>query len=278
VGKGLLVMYRRLYPWALAGVLACAPIGAQGPRVAAVALPKVPPSLSPDCKGRLAASDRFRRPLIGVRRAVFSKSSVTVLAIGSSSTAGVGASSQSATFVSRLETSLEGAVKGLEFDVVNRGLSGEVAQGAADRMKREVAETKPDLVVWQVGTNDALRHVSVDKFKVCLRTTLAWLAEQQIDVVLLDPQYGDTLTKDGYYEQVVAATDEVAREARVLLVDRFEAMREVQRERGDGFYLAADKLHMNDRGHRCVAEQLARAIVGGLLQADAEAQQPVFRN
>jgi hypothetical protein len=35
---------------------------------------------------------------------------------------------------------------------------------------------------------------------------------------------------------------------------------------------------MNDRGHRCVAEQLARAIVGGLLQADAEAQQPVFRH
>jgi lysophospholipase L1-like esterase len=219
-----------------------------------------------------------RPPLTGVRWAVRSKSSVTVLAIGSSSTAGVGASSPSATFVSRLETSLEGAIKGMEFDVVNRGLSGEVAQGAADRMKREVAETAPDLVVWQVGTNDALRHVNVDKFKACLRTTLAWLAARKIDVVLLDPQYGDALIKDGYYEQVVAATAEVAREARVLLVNRFAAMREVQRERGDGFYLAADQLHMNDRGHRCVAEQLARAIVGGLLQADADAAQPVFRN
>ncbi|HZT50086.1 MAG TPA: SGNH/GDSL hydrolase family protein, partial [Hyphomicrobiaceae bacterium] len=137
-------------------------------------------------------------------------------------------------------------------------------------------ETRPDLVVWQVGTNDALRHVSIDKFKGCLKTTLAWLADNKVDVVLVDPQYGEVLTKDRYYEQVVAAVAEVAREQRVLLVDRFEAMRELQRERGDRFYLTSDNLHLNDRGHRCMGEQLARAIVGGLLQADAEQAQPVF--
>jgi hypothetical protein len=36
----------------------------------------------------------------------------------------------------------------------------------------------------------------------------------------------------------------------VLLVDRFDAMRELQRERGDRFYLTADRLHMNDVGYR----------------------------
>ncbi len=69
---------------------------------------------------------------------------------------------------------------------------------------------------------------------------------------------------------------DVAREARVLLVDRFEAMRELARRNGDRFYLAADNLHMNDTGHRCMAEQLARSIVGGLLMADSETAQPVF--
>jgi lysophospholipase L1-like esterase len=53
-------------------------------------------------------------------------------------------------------------------------------------------------------------------------------------------------------------------------------MREVAQLRGDGFYLAADKLHLNDTGHRCMAEQLARSIVAGLLTADAEAAQPVL--
>jgi acyl-CoA thioesterase I len=164
----------------------------------------------------------------------------------------------------------------MDFDVVNRGRSGEVAQGAADRMKREVEETKPDLVVWQLGTNDALRHVGIDQFKTCVKTTLGWLTDNRVDVVLVDPQYGAALAKDEHYEKVVAAVAEVAKEARVLLVDRFEAMRELQRERGDQSYLTSDNLHMNDRGHRCMAEQLARSIVGGLLQADAEQGQPVF--
>jgi len=272
-------MFVRLVPWALAGGLALAPIAAvPQPRAHAgpVVLPAAPPSLSPDCRSKRIAGDRFRRPLRALSRAVRGKRHVRILAIGSSSTVGVGASSPSATFIARLETSLEGSVQGMDFDVVGRGLSGEEAQGAADRMRREVEETKPDLVVWQLGTNDAIRKVSVDRFKSCIKTTLAWLADNKIDVVLVDPQYGDALTKDEHYEKVVTAVAEVAREMGVLLVDRFDAMRELQRERGDRFYLAADNLHLNDTGHRCMAEQLARAIVGGLLQADADQVQPIF--
>jgi lysophospholipase L1-like esterase len=271
----------RVVVWVLAAAAAAVP-GVAVPQelaqapIAAVQLPAAPPVLSPECRSKRAVGEMFRRPLRAVSRAVRSKRHVRVLAIGSSSTVGVGATSPSATYVARLETSLEGWLKGMDIDVVGRGLSGEVAEGAADRMRREVEETKPDLVVWQVGTNDALRHVSIDKFKGCLKTTLAWLADNKVDVVLVDPQYGEVLTKDRYYEQVVAAVAEVAREQRVLLVDRFEAMRELQRERGDRFYLASDNLHLNDRGHRCMGEQLARAIVGGLLQADAEQAQPVF--
>jgi acyl-CoA thioesterase I len=242
----------------------------------AIALPASPPTLSPDCRSKRVAGDMFRRPLRTLSRAVRASRPVRVLAIGSSSTVGIGASSPSATYVAKLETTLEGTFKGLDFDVVGRGLSGEEAQGAADRMKQEVEQTKPDLVVWQVGTNDAIRHVSIGHFQDCLRNTLTWLKENRTDVVLIDPQYGETLTKDEHYERVVAAIAEVAREARVLLVDRFEAMRELHRVHGDRFYLTSDNLHMNDTGHRCMAEQLARSIVGGLLMADAETALPVF--
>ena len=243
---------------------------------AAVVLPKMPPSLSPECSAKRIDGDRSSlRPLRGIRKALSTQRNVKVLAIGSSSTEGVGASKPSATYIAKLETSLEGAFKGMDFDVVGRGKGGEVAQGAADRMKREVEEVKPDLVVWQVGTNDALRHVDLERFKSCLRTTLAWLAQNKFDVILVDPQYGNQLVKDSYYEKVVAAIAEVASEARVLLVDRFETMRELQRERGN-IYLSSDNLHLNDTGHRCMAEQLARSIVAGLLQADAEADLPVF--
>lgn len=274
-------MLRHALAWGFAAAVCCAPIAAVPQELATATkrvllLPSAPPNLSPDCRTRRVAGELFRRPLRALSRAVRADRTVKVLAIGSSSTVGVGASSPSATYIAKLETTLEGTFKGLDFDVIGRGMSGEEAQGAADRMKREVELTRPDLIVWQVGTNDALRHVSIERFKNCLRTTLAWLAENRIDVVLIDPQYGEALTKDEHYERVVAAIAEVAREARVLLVDRFEAMRELHRQHGDRFYLTSDNLHMNDTGHRCMAEQLARSIVGGLLLADVEAAQPVF--
>jgi len=223
---------------ALAVALAFVPVRAGTQELAAVAapafhLPAAPLALSPECQSKRIAPGKVRHPLKSLSRAVRAKPHVKVLAIGSSSTVGLGASSPTATYVARLEPTLEGALKGIDFDVVGRGMSGEEAQGAADRMRKEVEDAKPDLVVWQVGTNDALRHVELDKFKTCLKTTLAWLAAAGIDVVLVNPQYGESLVKDAYYEQVVAAIADVARQAGVLLVDRFDAMRELQRERGD---------------------------------------------
>lgn len=272
-------MCTRVWGFIVVALVFCAPHhahaqnpGAVGSRAISIGLP----TLSADCRSKRLPGEQFRRPLRGLSRAVRAGRPIKVLAIGSSSTVGVGASSPTATYIAKLETSLEGAVKGLDVEVVGRGLSGEIAQGAADRMKKEVEATKPDLVVWQVGTNDALRQVSIESLINCIRTTLAWLAENRVEVVLIDPQYGEALVKDQHYERVVAAISEVAREARVLLVDRFEAMRELHRQHGDRFYLTSDNLHMNDTGHRCMAEQLTRSIIGGLLAADAEAAQPVF--
>ena len=208
-------MLVRVVPWVLAAAAALVPATAVSQEVAlgppSIQLPTAPPALSPDCRTRRIAGEMFRRPLRALSHAVRAKRHVKVLAIGSSSTVGVGASSPIATYIARLETTLEGSLRGMEVDVVGRGMSGEVAQGAADRMRHEVEETRPDLVVWQVGTNDALRHVSIDRFKGCLKTTLAWLKENKIDVVLVDPQYGNVLSKDEYYEKVVAAVAEVAR-------------------------------------------------------------------
>jgi len=256
------VPYLRLTILAVAGALAGLPSTGGAEDLSAVAAPSA--AASPASPATAKAPGPFRLQLPRLGEALRTTHTAKVLAVGSSSTAGVGASSPSRTYTARLEADLESALKGTDFDVVGHGLSGEMAQGAADRMKHEVEETKPDLVIWQVGTNDALRHVALDKFKTCLSKTLAWFKEQHLDVILINPQYGDVLVKDAYYEEVVAAIAEIARDAQVLLVDRFDAMRKLQRERGDGFYLSADNLHMNDEGYRCLAEQLATAIIAAL--------------
>jgi acyl-CoA thioesterase I len=229
------------------------------------------PSLSPEC--RVPGSKLYTlAPLRGVKTALKDSRAVRVLAIGSSSTVGIGASSAIANYPARLEGELEKIFPDVEIEVVNRGVSGEVAAGAAERMRNTVAEVDPDIVIWQVGTNDALARIDVDTFAASLDETVLWLKSHKIDLVLVDPQYTAAMARDDYYGRIIKAIEDVARKDRVPLVRRYEAMRYLAGERKARGYLATDQFHLNDLGYRCMAEHVARAITFGLLQAETQAE------
>lgn len=236
-------------------------------------LSDVPNQYSRDCSVR-APAFQGRAALRSMRRALRETRPIKLLAIGSSSTVGVGASSPVTSYAVRLEHDLEGFLKGFDIDLIPRGISGEVAEGTAERIKQEVASNKPDLVVWQVGTNDATAHIGEEQFANCLRTTLKWLAANRIDVLLINPQYVERFADDAHYKKIVKVIGDVAREERVVVVDRYKAMADLAKRNGNSVYLASDRFHLNDLGYRCMAEYAARAIISGLLQADAE-QAPV---
>ena len=84
---------------------------------------------------------------------------------------------------------LEGALKGIDVVIINRGVSGELAADAALRMRNEVALDEPDLVLWQVGTNDALAYVPVDEFAATVKEQIDWLKAHKVDVVLVGLQF-----------------------------------------------------------------------------------------
>ncbi len=233
------------------------------------ALSKIPSQFSSDCRVKSPAFEG-RAPLRTVRRALHRGRVLKVLAIGSSSTVGIGASSPVASYPVRLENDLEGVLQGFDVEMVSRGISGEIAEAAAERIKREVAEAKPDLVIWQVGTNDAIARVEEEDFAEVLRATLKWLAANRVDVVLIDPQYSDRVASDEHYTAIVKTITDVARGERVLVVHRFDAMADLAKQKPVKAYLASDRFHLNDLGYRCMAEYAARAIVAGILQAEAE--------
>src|SRR5215472_7937379 len=83
---------------------------------------------------------------------------LTIVAVGSSSTSGVGASNPDLSYPSRLESMLRQVFPGLEISVVNRGRGGEDAPEELARLARDVVALKPDLAIWQVGTNAVLRR------------------------------------------------------------------------------------------------------------------------
>jgi acyl-CoA thioesterase-1 len=224
---------------------------------------------STECKVKSPAYEG-RAALRSVRRAILEKRPVRVIALGSSSSADITASSPLANYPIRLENDLEGVIEGLQVEMFPRGQSGEVAEGAAERLMAEVAEIKPDLIVWQVGTNDAIARIDADDFGEQLRETLGWLASHQIDVVLIDPQYVERLSHDTHYTGIVNEIATVASEKRVLLVNRYDAMADLARDNPGSSYLSNDRFQLNDLGYRCMAEYAARAIVAGILQADIE--------
>ena len=257
---------------ALAAGAVLFPAAAQEQPAPASPLPslgKAPVQVSSECRVKSPAFEG-RAPLRVVRKALREKRPINVLAVGATGAIGVGGSAL-ASYPVRLESDLEGLLKGIDVQIVSRGISGDIGGDAAERLKLDVAEIRPDLVVWQVGTNDAMARIEQDDFAEPLRQTLRWLADNQVDVVLIDPQYVERLASDEHYTMIVKTIADVAREQKVLLVHRFDAMADLSRQVATGSF-AGDGFRLNDLGYRCMAEYAARAIVAGIIQADLESQ------
>ncbi len=229
--------------------------------------------LSPECAVQPPAFEG-RRAFRRIQQALQERRAARVLAIGSSSIVGVGASSPAATFTEQLEADLERAFKGADFDVIGSGMSGEKAAATATRIRSEALQFKPDLIVWQVGTNDGVAKVDQAVFAALLTTTLRWLATYRYDVVLVDPQYVSKFATDEHYRAIVRIITEIARREHVPLVHRYDAMEDLARRQINRSYMANDLFHLNDLGYKCMAEFAAQAIEAGVKQAVAEGTLP----
>lgn len=91
------------------------------------------------------------------------------------------------------------------------------------------------------------------------------IERQGAEVVLMDPQPLPAPEKERAITAMSDAISKVARETRTPLFPRHALMRE--RLRAGGFtpssLYAGDGLHMTDAGYRCLAEDLADALVPG---------------
>ena len=96
------------------------------------------------------------RPLNRIARRLASGKSITIVTIGSSSTAGAGASSKAASYPSRLEADLKKRFPLGTITVINRGVNGTEVRDMIARFEQDVVAEKPDLVIWQLGTNSVL--------------------------------------------------------------------------------------------------------------------------
>src|SRR5271167_1383833 len=117
---------------------------------------------TPDGCSAPAALARFDYPLRRTARRLANGDPLTIVAIGSSSTAGAGASSPAASYPARLAVELRQRFPNHVITVLNRGINGEETDQMMDRFAADVMAEHPQLVLWQVGTNSVLRDRSLE--------------------------------------------------------------------------------------------------------------------
>lgn len=188
---------------------------------------------------------------------------LTIVAFGSSSTFGTGASSPGASYPSQLEEILRESLPRSEIRVENKGIPGERSQQMLARLARDALDLKPDLLIWQMGTNSALTRADVNEFGKDVERGIEIVRASGIDLLLLTPQYAPAFLAAPDHDSYLAKIATIARDRHVAVFRRFEAMRywqEVNRLPAENL-TGPDGLHMTDLGYSCLARAVARMIV-----------------
>jgi lysophospholipase L1-like esterase len=216
----------------------------------------------PAACGAPAALTHLDRPLLHTMRYLASGAPLTIVAIGSSSTAGAGATSTAASYPSQLAADLRERFPGHDITVLNRGVNGEETDNMMARFALDVIAARPQLVIWQVGTNSVLRDRSLQQHAELLHDGIQQLKAINADVVLMDLQYAPAVIAKSETDDMVEQIALAAKAENVDLFERFAIMRnwsEVQHLSFDTF-VSPDRLHMNDWAYGCVAKLLTGAI------------------
>lgn len=189
---------------------------------------------------------------------------VLIIAFGSSSTEGYGTSSREFTYPNRLAKQLRRQYPNADITVLNRGKGGEDAPEMMKRLQTEVIDMKPDLVIWQVGTNAVLRNLDPAETALEVEDGVARIQASGADLVLVDPQYSPKVTERAESaNKMIRLLGKVAELRHVGIFPRFEVMREWHEQQAlpiDSFVIA-DGLHMNDWGYACFAQLLGDDII-----------------
>jgi lysophospholipase L1-like esterase len=227
----------------------------------ACALPASPTLADHSCTSPVAIA-RLVQPLTRTAQRLAKHEPLIIVAIGSSSTYGAGASSTANSYPNRLAVELKALFPKDTITVINRGVNGEEVTDMLRRFADGVIKEKPDLVLWQVGTNSVLRDKPLGPHSPLLLEGIRQLKRIGADVVLIDPQYVPRVIAKADAEGMVRLIATTAKQGDVDLIQRYAMMRWWHDHEHMDFaeFVSPDNLHMNDWGYACLAKQISASI------------------
>ena len=161
-------------------------------------------------------------------------SAAGVLVYGDSISAGYGISAGQG-WVDLLSQRLQQRTPQIE--VVNASASGETTQGGVTRIRDVLQRHRPDVMILELGGNDALRGLALNRTKENLAAIISLARDSGVDVLLLGmqipPNFGPLFTK-----RFEALYQELQNELNVALVPNF-----LQEVALSAELMQADKIH-----------------------------------
>ena len=201
-------------------------------------------------------------PLEIARTALIEDRELRIVAMGSSSTQGYGTTNPQFAYPAQLKMKLEAAMPGIAIHVYNKGIGGQDAEEMVLRMRNDVKPEGAHIVVWQVGTNSAIRRDPLSKFREKLRAGIDIGHSLGANFVMMNLQYVPAVVALPDEEEYAKVMAEVAQEKGAGLFRRFEIMRSWY---DDGMpyaqFVTNDGLHLNDFGQKCIGKLLSKAIL-----------------
>jgi lysophospholipase L1-like esterase len=195
-----------------------------------------------------------------VAEAVAKNRRLTIAVVGTGSSALAGPEGPPSAYPARLEAALKKRLPDVAVKVVTLVRTRMSAEDLAQGMAKLLADEKPDLVIWQTGTLDAIRRIEPDDFRAALEQGVETLHRGGADVILMNMQYSprtETMVALGPYADNMRV---VAQQYEIPLFDRLAIMRHWSDTGAFDLYAGSKDTVLAQRVHDCIGRAIAAMI------------------
>jgi lysophospholipase L1-like esterase len=196
-----------------------------------------------------------------VAEAVKKDRRLTIAVVGTGSSILAGPDGPTSAYPARLEAALKQRLPTVAVKVVTLVRTRMTAEDLAKGMAKLLVDEKPDLVIWQTGTLDAIRRIEPDDFRAALEEGVETLHKGGADVILMNMQYSprtDIMVALGPYADNMRV---VAQQHEIPLFDRLAVMRHWSDTGAFDLYAAGKDNVLAHRVHDCIGRGIASMII-----------------
>jgi acyl-CoA thioesterase I len=174
------------------------------------------------------------------------------------------------TYPARMEAELKRRMPGREVRVSVRNLPDDSAEEMVHELKAALASGPPSLVVWQVGTVDAMRNLDVESFGAALAEGIELVHELGSDIIVMDMQYSLQTTQLINFQPYVDYIDWVTQNHDVFHFPRYDIMRHWVEDGQVDFNTETPEAKQRSFTfvHKCLGKLLADSILSMTLDPE----------